>query len=189
MTLSAKQLYFALVAVCLLGFVALLAGAYGADALLQRKSATVREARLRNLVFEQEQQQLVKSKADIEKYRSLADIAQHIVPQDKDQAQTVREIVNIAKGMGIGEPIDAYEHADEAAGVVRRHRLWELYLTRRLELPHDHVHRDAEAMEHALPEETVEALDARLGYPERDPHGRLIPREPGADAPREAAAP
>lgn len=76
----------------------------------------------------------------------------------------------------------------QAASVVRKHRLWELYLTRRLELAADHVHRDAEAMEHALPEETVEALDARLGYPERDPHGRLIPREPGT-GPREAAAP
>lgn len=64
-----------------------------------------------------------------------------------------------------------------AAGVVRRHRLWELYLTRRLELAPDHVHRDAEAMEHVLSEQTVERIDDLLGRPATDPHGRSIPRD------------
>jgi len=63
----------------------------------------------------------------------------------------------------------------QAEGVVRKHRLWEVYLTRRLELPSDHVHRDAEAMEHTLTEETVAQLEDMLGYPEVDPHGRRIP--------------
>lgn len=74
----------------------------------------------------------------------------------------------------------------QAEAVVRKHRLWELYLTRQLELASDHVHRDAEAMEHALTEQAVEDLDARLGYPARDPHGRPIPRPqpiPGPGAP------
>ncbi len=64
----------------------------------------------------------------------------------------------------------------EAAGVVRKHRLWELYLTRRLELPSDHVHGPAEAKEHALSEEAVARLDTVLGHPQADPHGRPIPR-------------
>lgn len=63
-----------------------------------------------------------------------------------------------------------------AEAVVRKHRLWETYLTRRLDLPQDHVHRDAEVMEHALSDQAVEALDALLGYPQVDPHGRSIPR-------------
>ena len=63
----------------------------------------------------------------------------------------------------------------EAAGVVRKHRVWELYLTRRLELPSDHVHRDAEAMEHALSDEAVDRIEALLGHPRLDPHGRPIP--------------
>jgi manganese/zinc/iron transport system permease protein len=63
----------------------------------------------------------------------------------------------------------------EAESVVRKHRLWEVYLTRRLELPSDHVHRDAEAMEHALTERAVEALEELLGFPAEDPHGRAIP--------------
>jgi manganese/zinc/iron transport system permease protein len=62
-----------------------------------------------------------------------------------------------------------------AENVVRKHRLWELYLTRRLEIASDHVHRDAETMEHVLTDETVARLEQVLGYPEADPHGRPIP--------------
>jgi manganese/zinc/iron transport system permease protein len=64
---------------------------------------------------------------------------------------------------------------DEAERLVRKHRLWELYLTRRLELAADHVHRDAESMEHALTDENVAELDRLLGHPTVDPHGRSIP--------------
>ena len=74
---------------------------------------------------------------------------------------------------------------EEAARVVRGHRLWELYLTRRLELPRDHVHRDAEAMEHALTDAALADLERQLGYPTVDPHGRPIPPPPGG---RPAAA-
>jgi manganese/zinc/iron transport system permease protein len=66
-----------------------------------------------------------------------------------------------------------------ARRVVRKHRLWELYLTHRLELSPDHVHRDAEAMEHALSEEAVELIDDLLGHPTLDPHGRPIPAREG----------
>lgn len=71
---------------------------------------------------------------------------------------------------------------DEAARVVRKHRLWELYLTRRLELASDHVHRPAEAMEHALSDAAVADLERQLGYPTVDPHGRPIPPAPGGPA-------
>jgi manganese/zinc/iron transport system permease protein len=64
----------------------------------------------------------------------------------------------------------------EAERVVRKHRLWETYLAERLRLPADHLHRDAETMEHALSDETLEELDEKLGFPARDPHGRTIPR-------------
>jgi manganese/zinc/iron transport system permease protein len=67
-----------------------------------------------------------------------------------------------------------------AASVVRKHRLWELYLTRRLELASDHVHRDAEAMEHVLSDDAVVLLWDRLGRPSVDPHGRSIPPPPAA---------
>lgn len=63
------------------------------------------------------------------------------------------------------------------AKIVRKHRLWELYLTRQLELASDHVHRDADAMEHTLSDEALERLDEKLGRPQHDPHGQLIPRD------------
>jgi manganese/zinc/iron transport system permease protein len=61
------------------------------------------------------------------------------------------------------------------ARIMRNHRLWELYLTHQLELASDHVHRDAEAMEHTLSDEAVELIFEKLGRPEVDPHGRRIP--------------
>ena len=72
--------------------------------------------------------------------------------------------------------------------MVRKHRLWELYLTRRLELPSDHVHRPAEAMEHALDATAVAELERLLGHPTHDPHGRPIPGR-AADTPPAAGGP
>jgi Mn-dependent DtxR family transcriptional regulator len=63
-----------------------------------------------------------------------------------------------------------------AGRVVRNHRIWELYLSRRLDLRDDHLHRDAEDMEHALDDEVLEQIDLALGRPAVDPHGRPIPR-------------
>jgi len=65
---------------------------------------------------------------------------------------------------------------ERAANVVRNHRIWELYLSRRLELADDHLHRDAEDMEHALDDDVLEQIDLALGRPAEDPHGRPIPR-------------
>lgn len=64
---------------------------------------------------------------------------------------------------------------EEARRVVRNHRLWELFLARRLELASDHLHRDAEEMEHTLPPAVVAELEQLLGQPDLDPHGEAIP--------------
>ena len=62
-----------------------------------------------------------------------------------------------------------------ACTVVRNHRLWELYLTNEAEFEADHVHEDAEKIEHVLGEETVRQLERLLDFPRTDPHGKLIP--------------
>jgi manganese/zinc/iron transport system permease protein len=62
-----------------------------------------------------------------------------------------------------------------ACEIVRNHRLWELYLTNAAHIAADHVHEDAEIIEHVLGEETVRKLEKRLNYARRDPHGKLIP--------------
>jgi manganese/zinc/iron transport system permease protein len=62
-----------------------------------------------------------------------------------------------------------------ACGIVRNHRLWELYLTRAAQIAPDHVHEDAEKIEHVLGDEVVRELEKRLDYATTDPHGRPIP--------------
>lgn len=62
-----------------------------------------------------------------------------------------------------------------ACEIVRNHRLWELFLTHAANYPADHVHDDAEAIEHELSEATVMQLEKDLAYARVDPHGKLIP--------------
>lgn len=59
--------------------------------------------------------------------------------------------------------------------VVRLHRLWELYLNRRLGLPPDHVHHSADAIEHIITPELEKLLSSDLGHPGSDPHDQPIP--------------
>ncbi|MEL6133408.1 MAG: iron chelate uptake ABC transporter family permease subunit [Bacteroidota bacterium] len=63
----------------------------------------------------------------------------------------------------------------EGARIVRIHRLWELYLTTHLNLPPDHVHEDAEAIEHIITPEIERELQLKLAYAEKDPHASKIP--------------
>ena len=62
-----------------------------------------------------------------------------------------------------------------ACRIVRNHRLWELYLTNEAQYAPDHVHEDAEKIEHVIGEETVRQIERLLKNPRRDPHGKLIP--------------
>ena len=62
-----------------------------------------------------------------------------------------------------------------ACEVVRNHRLWELFLTNEAHFASDHVHDDAEKIEHVLGQEIVAQLEQRLQFPRLDPHGRPIP--------------
>lgn len=59
--------------------------------------------------------------------------------------------------------------------IVRKHRLWELYLNRYLNLDSSHVHDNAEGMEHAITPEIEHQLMEILERPERDPHDSKIP--------------
>ena len=59
--------------------------------------------------------------------------------------------------------------------VVRIHRLWELYLTTYLRIAPDHVHEDAETIEHIITPEMESKLEHLLDYPEKDPHSANIP--------------
>lgn len=64
---------------------------------------------------------------------------------------------------------------NEGRRIVRLHRLWELYLNVRMDIAEDHVHHDAEAIEHIITPELELALLKDLDYPELDPHMSEIP--------------
>lgn len=67
------------------------------------------------------------------------------------------------------------EGKSRAQRVVKIHRLWELYLTTYMHIAPDHVHEDAETIEHLLTPELEERLEQQLGYPKVDPHKSEIP--------------
>ncbi len=66
-----------------------------------------------------------------------------------------------------------------AIDVVRRHRLWELFLVKVLKLNWAEVHDEAEKLEHISSEKLIDKIDEFLNYPDFDPHGEPIPRKNG----------
>lgn len=66
-----------------------------------------------------------------------------------------------------------------AVDIVRRHRLWEVFLVEKLDYKWDEVHDIAEELEHVGPEDFIQRLDTFLGTPEFDPHGDPIPDAEG----------
>lgn len=66
-----------------------------------------------------------------------------------------------------------------ALSVIRKHRLWEMFLVEKLNFGWDEVHAVAEQLEHVQSEKLIEQLDKFLGYPQADPHGDLIPDSNG----------
>jgi DtxR family transcriptional regulator, Mn-dependent transcriptional regulator len=66
-----------------------------------------------------------------------------------------------------------------ALAMVRRHRLLETFLVSELGYGWDEVHDEAEVLEHAVSDRLVARIDAKLGFPQRDPHGDPIPASNG----------
>lgn len=64
----------------------------------------------------------------------------------------------------------------KSARIIKMHRLWELYLNQHLNIASDHVHDDAETIEHIITPELEKELEKELGYPEKDPHNEKIPK-------------
>lgn len=63
--------------------------------------------------------------------------------------------------------------------IVRKHRLWEVFLVDKLNFSWDEVHEIAEELEHIRSEKLVDQLEAFLGFPMFDPHGDPIPNAKG----------
>jgi hypothetical protein len=101
--MKAKQLYIVLISLlCLLG-VGLFGLAYGTNKLLSSQATKLSTLRADSDVLDTLQSTLARNKKDIVKYGELNTIAETVVPQDKDQAEAVREIVNLAAQSGISK--------------------------------------------------------------------------------------
>jgi DtxR family transcriptional regulator, Mn-dependent transcriptional regulator len=96
-------------------------------------------------------------------------------------ASTVSESIRKLADQGLVEhakygAVTLTERGRRAAiSVVRRHRLLESFLVHELGYSWDEVHDEAEVLEHAVSDLMLSRIDAKLGYPQRDPHGDPIP--------------
>jgi DtxR family Mn-dependent transcriptional regulator len=63
--------------------------------------------------------------------------------------------------------------------IVRRHRLWEFFLSEKLKFDWNEVHMLAEELEHVSSKQLIDRLDQYLGHPQFDPHGDPIPDSKG----------
>ena len=66
-----------------------------------------------------------------------------------------------------------------ALNIIRKHRLWEVFLVEKLNFNWSEVHEVAEQLEHIKSKKLTNELDKFLGYPTKDPHGDPIPNTAG----------
>jgi hypothetical protein len=76
--------------------VGMVGAAYGANKLLQSQANQLLTVRSKAAALQNQQVALASAKKEIARYQSLSNIAESVVPQDKDQALTVNEIVTLA---------------------------------------------------------------------------------------------
>ena len=87
-----------------------------------------------------------------------------------------KELVNYKKYQGVSLTTSGRL---EAKMIVRKHRLWEVFLVEKLDFSWDEVHDIAEQLEHIKSEKLINKLDDFLGNPTEDPHGDPIPDAEG----------
>lgn len=88
----------------------------------------------------------------------------------------VKEVITYKKYKGVNiSPTGK----NAALQVIRKHRLWEVFLVEKMKFSWDEVHDVAEQLEHIKSSLLIQRLDEFLGYPKNDPHGDPIPDENG----------
>lgn len=92
-----------------------------------------------------------------------------------------KSLINYEKYKGVKLSQSGLQRATR---LVRKHRLWEVFLVERLSFGWEEVHEIAEQLEHIQSEKLVDRLEAHLNYPKFDPHGDPIPDKSGVIATR-----
>ena len=137
---------------------------------------------------------------EVRRRERFEDALKHILAWDQRAQDATPESLAGALGISQSRTLELLTHMEErglvqsaggglrltaqgqrlALHVVRAHRLWERYLADDAGVPMARLHQAAEKAEHQLTNERIDALDAHLGHPERDPHGDPIPRADGS---------
>lgn len=99
--MNSKRFFFVMVGVVGIVSIGLIGATVVGQDLLAKRAEKLVGLKLDNRLLDEQQVALVQANKDIQKYAQLEKISQSIVPQDKDQAQAVREIVKIAADNGI----------------------------------------------------------------------------------------
>lgn len=87
-----------------------------------------------------------------------------------------KQLVNYVKYQGVTL---TKEGKKTAAKIIRKHRLWEVFLVEKLDFSWDEVHEVAEQLEHIDSDQLIDRLDKHLNFPKFDPHGDPIPSRDG----------
>lgn len=101
------------------------------------------------------------------------------------RAASVTDMLRKLSGKGIADyvkyrGVTLTEKGERVAlQIIRKHRLWEVFLVEKLKFNWDEVHEVAEELEHINSDLLIKRLDEFLGYPKFDPHGDPIPSEDG----------
>jgi|SRR5688572_12918563 len=109
---------------------------------------------------------------------AIAEVMQTKAASVTDMLRRLHEkgIINYVKYRGVTLTETGQKTALQ---LVRKHRLWEVFLVDKLKFNWDEVHEVAEELEHITSELMIRRLDEFLGFPKYDPHGDPIPTETG----------
>lgn len=95
--MNSRRLFFVLCIVLVLLISGAIAGTFFGNSMLKKKSENIVKLKMESTALDEQQRSLIQAKKDIKNYQELEQIAKAIVPQEKDQARTVREIIQIAE--------------------------------------------------------------------------------------------
>lgn len=95
---------------------------------------------------------------------------------DMVQKLAEKDLVSYKKYQGVSL---TEQGRNAAINIIRKHRLWEVFLVEKLHFSWDEVHDIAEQLEHIKSEQLINRLDEFLNFPTEDPHGDPIPNKNG----------
>ena len=109
---------------------------------------------------------------------AIADSLKTKAPSVTDMLQKLseKELVTYKKYQGSFLTADGRK---TALNIIRKHRLWEVFLVEKLGFNWSEVHEIAEQLEHIKSKKLIDELDRFLDYPTKDPHGDPIPNPAG----------